>query len=206
MTLGKSCRSWPKNGPKTVSKVLTIKAPAKLGLGLVKFKLWGLLKHSRWLWICRRLSLLLFFFCCLWRLESSQLSLADQEIWKEWIYYSELKLNHQLLIISWKWRLPETSFLLGFGVGLSNMARRAFTNPWRKRNSACIERVKVKKWPKQKKNKKWNLIVRQSSTALPLRLVEQWQLGSDDAVAHLENIILILINLCKLEGSQTVSK
>ena len=56
------------------------------------------------------------------------------------------------------------------------------------------------------KRKKWNLIVRQSSTALALRLVEQWQLGADDAVAHLENIILILINLCKVEGSQTVSK
>ena len=48
------------------------------------------------------------------------------------------------------------------------------------------------------KNKKWNLIVRQSSTALPLRLVKQRQLGADDAVAHLENIILILINLWKV--------
>ena len=40
----------------------------------------------------------------------------------------------------------------------------------------------------------------------PLRVVKDGQLGADDAVAHLENIILILIYLCKLEGSQTVSK
>ena len=59
---------------------------------------------------------------------------------------------------------------------------------------------------KTKKDKKWNLIVRQSSTALALRLVEQRQLGSDDAVAHLENIILILINLRKVGVDPSIGR
>ena len=52
----------------------------KLGQGLVKFKLWGFWERFGRICACSFL-LLVFFLCCLRRLERSQFSLANQEIW-----------------------------------------------------------------------------------------------------------------------------